>query len=795
MHLVGRSFKYHRPRGIVAAGSEEPNALVEVDRGPGRRTPNLRATQVELYDGLVAHSQNRFPSLHFDLGAATDRLAPLFPAGFYYKTFLWPRTAWAKLYEPLIRRAAGLGRAPELPDPDGYAQQFAHCDVLVVGAGPAGLAAARKAAASGARVILCDEQAEFGGSLLAERQARIDGQPAADWLGATLGELFAAPGVRMLARTTAFGIYGHNLVGLVERVSDHLADPDPALPRERLWQVRAKQIVLAAGAIERPLVFPDNDRPGIMLAGAARDYAARYGVRPGTRAVIVTRSDTAYVAALDVAGCGRRGGADRRSARGVRGCGAGYPGRDRRYGARNARAAPGSRHRTHAARRPARNRRGGPGRHERRLDRPRSISIRRRAAGRASTLGSAPSCRMPRSRISPVSAPAAASSASPPRWPTGPARTGRWRARTRPASAPAPPAPAPPGRAFVDFQNDVTAKDLHLAAQEGFRSIEHVKRYTTTGMATDQGKTSNINALGIVAGSLGVTPDAVGLTTFRPPYTPVTFGALAGLSREALFDPVRTTPIHAWAEAHGAEFEDVGAWKRARCFPTLGEDMHAAVQRECRTVRSAVGLFDASTLGKIEVVGADAAEFLERMYVNSWKALKPGRCRYGVLLGENGFLLDDGVIGRLAPDRFHVTTGTGSAARVLALMEDYRQTEWPELDVWLTSTTEQWAVIAVQGPRARDAIAPVVDGVDLSRAAMPHMSVRPCSRPGGAGPAVRRELHRRDGLRDQRAGGFRHRRLGSGVDPGARAGRLRLRDGGDARAEGRERLHHHRPRD
>ena len=326
VHLVGRSFKYHRPRGIMASGSEEPNALVEVDRGPGRRTPNLRATQVEIYEGLVARSQNRFPSLRFDVGAVTDLVSPLFPAGFYYKTFLWPRSAWAKLYEPLIRRAAGLGRAPELPDPDSYAQQYAHCDVLVIGAGPAGLAAARAAAASGARVIVCDEQAEFGGSLLAERQARIAGQPAADWLAQTLGALFAAPEVRMLARTTAFGVYGHNLVGLVERVGDHLADPDPALPRERLWQVRAKRIVLAAGAIERPLVFADNDRPGIMLAGATRDYAARYGVRPGTRAVIVTRSDSAYRAALELRDAGvevalvadLRGAADVPDVQGIR---------------------------------------------------------------------------------------------------------------------------------------------------------------------------------------------------------------------------------------------------------------------------------------------------------------------------------------------------------------------------------------------------------------------------------------------------------------------------------------------
>ncbi|GLK82143.1 sarcosine oxidase subunit alpha family protein [Ancylobacter defluvii] len=765
VHLVGRSFKYHRPRGILSAGSDEPNALVEVRRDDARITPNLRATQVELYEGLEAASQNRWPSLARDAGAVNDLFAPFLPAGFYYKTFMWPAGAWKRFYEPKIRAMAGLGKAPTLPDPDRYTQHYAHCDVLVIGAGPAGIASALAASAGGARVILVDEQAEPGGSLLAATDAAIDTKPATQWLADALAELTAA-GVVIMPRTTAFGYFPHNMIALCERVTEHLAAPDRALPRERLWQIRAKQVVIAAGALERPLVFPENDRPGVMLAESARTYLTRYGVRPGERAVIFTAADSGYRAALDLAAGGvaiaaiadlraapegewparaLAAGIDVRPSTVV----AGTAGRLRVKAARLAKVKHGAVGPAEVVACDAVLMSGGftPSVHlfsqsrgklawdetlgaylpARSVERERSAGACRGRYGLTAALadgyhaGEEAAAEALKDSARPAGRRATASRA--------------FGVVARDTGTDGFIGAVPHGRnpafakAFVDWQNDVTAKDIALATREGFRSIEHVKRYTTTGMATDQGKTSNMNALGIVAEQLGESVPKIGLTTFRPPYTPTTFGIFAGAARGDLFDPVRVTPIHGWAEARGAAFEPVSLWKRAHYFPEKGdggrlEDMHAAVARECRAVRSGVGIFDASTLGKIEVVGADAAEFMNRMYTNPWSKLEPGRLRYGVMLRENGFVMDDGVVGRLAPDRFHVTTTTGGAARVLAHMEDYLQTEWPDLDVWLTSTTEQWAVIAVQGPKSREVLAPLVEGIDLSKGALPNMSVR-----------------------------------------------------------------------
>ncbi len=735
VHLVGRSFKYHRPRGIAAAGAEEPNALVTIDRGAGRVTPNLRATQLALYDGLQARSQNRWPSLRFDLGATADVLSPLLSAGFYYKTFMWPPALWRRLYEPAIRAAAGLGQAPRAADADRYLHHYAHCEVLVIGGGPTGLAAALAASATGARVILCDEQEEIGGSLLAEPHAMIDNQPAAAWLDDVLTTLRARGAVTLLPRTTAFGWFADNFIALAERVTEHLAAPNPDLPRERLWQVRAAAVVLAAGAIERPLVFPHNDRPGVMLADAARVYLQRYGVKAGGRVVVATAGDTAYRAALALheAGATIAGIADARTtpdgAAVTAARDAGLPvfagttvvGTSGRLRVRDVRLSD----RAAALACDALLICGGwtpsvhlfsQARGKLRFNEAIGAFVPGETAARVQCAGA---CAGTFDLAACLDAGYAAGEA---------ATRGHGAPRrfvvsgTMPSGAGALPGTTPHGKAFVDFQNDVTTKDLQIATREGFRSVEHVKRYTTAGMATDQGKTSNVNALATVAGMLRTSVPEVGHTTFRMPYTPVTFGTLAGATRGSLLDPERQTPLHAWAASHGAVFEDFGAWKRARCFPCAGEDEPAAVARECRAVRNGVGLLDASTLGKIEVVGPDAAEFLDLIYTIDIGTLAPGRCRYALLLAENGFVLDDGIVARLAPDRFHITATTGGAAHVLHHMEDYRQTEFPRLRVWLTSITEQWGVIAVQGPRARDVIAPLVQDINL--AAMPHMSIR-----------------------------------------------------------------------
>jgi sarcosine oxidase, subunit alpha len=749
VHLVGRSFKYHRPRGFLAAGSEEPNGLVTVTRDAARVTPNLRATQVELYDGLIAESQNRWPSLQRDFGRINDVLSAFFPAGFYYKTFMWPRKAWKSLYEPMIRRAAGLGRAPVHADPDRYAQRYAHCDVLIVGAGPAGIAAALCAAESGARVILCDETSEFGGSLLTDTSAVIDGQPSLAWVHRSVASLAQNSRVTLLPRTTAFGYFPHNLIGLNQRLADHLGMVPVSQPRERLWQVRARAVVLATGAIERPLVFPGNDRPGIMLAGAAHTYLNRYGVCVGRRVVLVTSGDEAYQAALDLHAAGvviaaiadlrsevagalpdaaRRAGMDVRPAATV----LGTEGNLRVSGITLARVQRGKVQATQNIRCDAVLMSGGytPSVHLFSQSRGKlqwNDDLQAFVPGSSAECAqSAGACRgiYGLAEVLADGAKAGAASAPEPNPTQRRFNVDTLNRRSR-AHLGALPQTSPPagGKSFVDWQHDVTTRDLALATREGFQSIEHVKRYTTTGMATDQGKTSNLNAMAIVAENLGIAIPQVGFTTFRMPYTPVSFGSFAGTSRGDLFDPVRTTPIHPWAQAKAAVFENVGLWKRARYFPRGGEDMHGAVARECRAVRSACGLFDASTLGKIEVVGPDAEEFMNRMYINNWSNLGIGRSRYGILLREDGFIYDDGVVARIGTDRFHVTTTTGGAPRVLALMEDYRQTEWPELKVWLTSTTEQWAVIAVQGPKSRQVLESLVEGLDISAAAWPHMSV------------------------------------------------------------------------
>ena len=750
VHLVGRSFKYHRRRGILSAGAEEPNALVQLRYG--RRTePNVRATVAELFDGLSATSQNHWPSLSFDVGAVNNLLSPLFPAGFYYKTFMWPERWW-EFYEGFIRRMAGLGRAPAGPDPDRYDKHYLHCDVLVVGAGPAGLAAAQWAARTGARVVLADEQAEFGGSLLGNGE-EIDGNPGMYWTEGILAELEQADNVRLFSRTTVAGYFDHNFLTMLERAADHVLKPAPDHPRQRLWKVRARQVVLATGALERPLVFGGNDRPGVMLAGAAQTYVRRYAVRPGSRAVVVTNNDSAYRTALDLKAAGvsvqglydlrpqpsvswlpllNDAGIEVSAGRAV----ASTRGQRRLSGVELVRldesggVVSGGRRRVdcdllcmsggwnptlHLY-----SQAQGRLRWDDEVGRflPGEARQAVRVAGAAAGDTDLAACLVHGAEAGN----AAANDAGFRRRGRGP----RQPAIEAMALSPAGRTVVIPGggKRFVDLQNDVTVADLELAAREGYRSIEHVKRYTTAGMGTDQGKTANVTALTVVAASLGTDVPAVGHTTFRPPYTPVSFGALAGRDTGALLDPVRMTPMHGWHEGNRATFEPVGQWLRPYCYPRADEDSREAVEREALAARQSLGIMDASTLGKIDIQGPDAAEFLNRIYVNAWKGLKVGSCRYGIMLHEDGMVFDDGVTARLGENRFHMTTTTGNASAVLAWLENWLQTEWPELKVYCNACTEHWAVASICGPNARALLGELTTDIDVDNEAFPFMTWR-----------------------------------------------------------------------
>ncbi|MBV8626512.1 MAG: sarcosine oxidase subunit alpha family protein [Paraburkholderia sp.] len=751
VHFVARSFKYHRPRGIVTAGVEEPNAVVQLERG-AYTVPNARATEIELYQGLVATSVNAEPSLEQDRMAINQKFSRFLPAGFYYKTFMWPRKWWPK-YEDKIREAAGLGKAPEVTDADRYDKCFEHCDVLVVGGGPTGLAAAHAAGLSGARVILVDDQRELGGSLLSCK-AEIDGRPALQWVEKIEAELSHMPDVKILSRSTAFGYQDHNLVTVTQRLTEHLPVSMRKGTRELLWKIRAKRVILATGAHERPIVFGNNDLPGVMLASAVSTYVHRYGVLPGRDAVVFTNNDDAYQCALDLKACGAKVTVvDSRA----QGNGA-LPAAARRHGVKilnNAVVTKADGKWRVASVEVASYANGKVGGKQADL----SCDLLAMSGGWSPVLhlfaqsgGKAhwndeKACFVPGKAVQPeCSVGAAAGEFGLARGLRLAVDAGVEAAKalgftvTRPqvpnvneiAETPMQPlwlvgsretASRGP-KQFVDFQNDVSAADILLAAREGFESVEHVKRYTAMGFGTDQGKLGNINGMAILADALGKTIPETGTTTFRPNYTPVTFGTFAGRELGDLLDPIRKTCVHEWHVENGAAFEDVGNWKRPWYYPKKGEDLHAAVARECLAVRNSVGILDASTLGKIDIQGPDAAKLLNWVYTNPWSKLEVGKCRYGLMLDENGMVFDDGVTVRLADQHYMMTTTTGGAARVLTWLERWLQTEWPDMKVRLASVTDHWATFAVVGPKSRKVLQKVCSDIDFANAAFPFMTYR-----------------------------------------------------------------------
>ena len=750
--LIGRSFKLHRPRGIVGSGAEEPNAIMQLGRG-ATALPNRRATQVLLYDGLRASSTKGWPGLRFDIGAINNVFSRILGAGFYYKTFMYPQSLW-KYYEKFIRHSAGFGTAPSQPDPDHYEHLNAHCDVLVVGAGPAGLIAALTAARSGARVIIADDQAEFGGSLLHSSES-IDDKPAASWVEDVVTELAHFDEVTMLPRGNVFGYYDHNFLTIAESCSKRF--------RQRLWRVRARQVILAQGAFERSLVFCNNDRPGVMLASAVSTYINRYAVCPGQRAVVFANNDSAYQAALDLHRAGAIVAAvvDSRS-QGAGALGdavkeAGIPlleghvvsnvsGRMRVTGVQVSKwngnvdetveptisikcdlvaMSGGWSPAVHLHSQSGAKNEWNDDLH---CFVPGTAVQESHTAGAANGKWSLTDClqdgvlagqeAVSRCNLKVVSA-------ELPQVATAKANKSEplWRV---PAAVDADRCP----KQFLDFQNDTSVSDVRLAVREGYRNIEHVKRYTALGFGTDQGKLGNINGMAVLAECLDEEIPNVGTTTFRAPYTPVSFGVCAGENIGDLYDPVRKTAIHACHESAGAEFENVGQWHRPWYFPEKGEDLHAAVARECLATRRSVGMLDASTLGKIDVQGKDAVRFLERIYTHNVGRMQVGRCAYGIMLGEDGMVMDDGVMARIGAERFYLTTTTGGAAGVMSWLESWLQTEWPDLDVYLTSLTDHYSTIAVAGPNSRKLLQKAGCSIDLDQDSFPFMSMRPAELAG-----------------------------------------------------------------
>ena len=754
IHLVGRSFKYHRPRGILTSGVEEPNALVQIIKDKGKTDPNLRATQIEIYEGLNATSQNSWPSVNFDLGSINNLFSPIIPAGFYYKTFMWPANLWENVYEYFIRKAAGLGKSPTKKDPDIYDHCYYHCEVLIVGAGPAGLVAAKTALNAGKKVLLVDERPNFGGNLNFSNKDynKINELAPLEWIKKTCLELQKNKNIKILSRTSVAAYHNYNYLIMMQNLTDHLPDKDKKEKiRQRLWKVRAKKVILATGSIERPMIFDCNDRPGIMLSSAVRKYANTYGVKCGNNISIFTNNDDAYETAITL----HNKGVKVKSVIDIREKSDGtLPKKCNELGIKiHWKSAviytEGYKkiNKIHVMRLSKDNTNvvgnklkidcdllcvsGGytPAVHlftqsggkldyneKKHYFFPKKNTLSQISVGSCNGTFGLKNIISEAQEKTREFLNISETEQFNVLEPEGGVFENIWLIPSSKISGKT--------KSFVDYQNDSTANDIKLALREGFKSIEHVKRYTTTGMATDQGKISNMHALGIISEITNTKLGELGTTTFRPPYSPITFGALVGRNVGQFFDITRKTPMHDWHEKNNAKFEDVGQWKRAWYYPSGNESMYDAVQRESKAARTKAGILDASTLGKIDIQGSDASEFLNRVYTNAWSKLAIGKCRYGLMLNEDGMVYDDGVTTRLSENHYIMTTTTGGAATVMGKLEDFLQTEWPELKVYLTSVTDHFATISVCGPHSKKILEKVTQNIDYSDSNFPHMSFK-----------------------------------------------------------------------
>jgi len=751
IHLVGRSFKYHRPRGFFGAGVEEPNAKLQVEFN-GHSEPNVNATEMELVEGLSATSQNCWPSVNFDVGAINNFLKMFFPAGFYYKTFMWPKSFWYKIYEPFIRKAAGLGVASIEKDKERYEHKFEYCDLLVTGSGPSGLASAYAAAKNGAKVILAEDKPRFGGTLLTD-DVSIDNLSGKDWAEKIITELKSMPNVTVKNRSQVFGYYDHNMLVMFERVSDHLEKKSKFTPRQRLWYIRAKETILSTGSIERPIVFGNNDTPGIFLSAAAKEYMKVYGVLVGKKPLIFTNNDSAYETALEfkknnvepiildtreehsseLIDEAKSKGIDIRFSHGVIVANGYKKVKSAKIGKLNKDKNSFEKIETvdcdcicvsgfwtpsvHLA-----SQSGNKLKYEEKIDafipdKKKQHETSVGAANGSFTLeeslkhgfenGSNLSAKITETKTE-ISIPNV--------------NEKKYGAHDKFWCMPLPKNENP--KRFVDFQNDVSVSDIEIALREGYRSIEHVKRYTTLGMATDQGRTSNLNGLQLVSNIENKIVPEVGHTTFRPPFTPITIGTIVGREVGMEYMPTRKTPMHEWHEKNNAVFVDAGAWKRPRYYKLGSETLFEASKREAKNVRENVGICDVTTLGKIDIKGPDAAEFLNRVYTNAWMKLPVGKARYGLMLREDGIVMDDGTTTRISENHYHMTTTTAQAANVLSHLEYYLQIVWPELNVNVVSTTEQWAGAAIAGPKSREMLSKLYPDLDVSNEALPFMGYK-----------------------------------------------------------------------